>query len=159
MSGFVIFALVLTFAYVVYFSVMITLDLHGKKDDKSTEEETIDVSDMASEEQPVAVAESKDDSDLENMTYTEQVTEDGLRVVNPTGVPTPGSTPVNAAPTEPMTTETPVTSQELNEEHEAHMEHIETQSQCSYLPDEFMQSLTEKHNKRKIEKKNARDKM
>ena len=30
MPGFVIFVLVLTFAYVVYFSVMITLDLHSK---------------------------------------------------------------------------------------------------------------------------------
>ena len=39
MSGFVIFALVLTFVYVVYFAVMITLDLHGKKDEKKTEEE------------------------------------------------------------------------------------------------------------------------
>lgn len=44
MSGFVIFALVLTFVYVVYFAVMITLDLHGKKDEKKTEEETYDVS-------------------------------------------------------------------------------------------------------------------
>lgn len=34
MSGFVIFALVLTFAYVVYFAVQITLDLHGKKGEK-----------------------------------------------------------------------------------------------------------------------------
>lgn len=34
MSGFVIFALVLTFVYVVYFAVMITLDLHGKKDER-----------------------------------------------------------------------------------------------------------------------------
>ena len=34
MSGFVIFVLVLTFVYVVYFAVMITLDLHGKKDEK-----------------------------------------------------------------------------------------------------------------------------
>lgn len=34
MSGFVIFALVLTFAYVVYFAVQITLDLHGKKVEK-----------------------------------------------------------------------------------------------------------------------------
>ncbi len=34
MSGFVFFALVLIFVYVVYFSVMITLDLHGKKDEK-----------------------------------------------------------------------------------------------------------------------------
>ena len=45
MSGFVIFALVLTFVYVVYFAVMITLDLHGKKDEKKTEEETYDVGD------------------------------------------------------------------------------------------------------------------
>lgn len=34
MSGFVFFALVLIFVYVVYFSVMITLNLHGKKDEK-----------------------------------------------------------------------------------------------------------------------------
>ncbi len=34
MSGFVFFALVLIFVYVVYFSVMITLYLHGKKDEK-----------------------------------------------------------------------------------------------------------------------------
>lgn len=40
MSGFVIFVLVLTFVYVVYFAVMITLDLHGKKDEKKSEEET-----------------------------------------------------------------------------------------------------------------------
>ena len=38
MSGFVIFVLVLTFAYVVYFAVQITLDLHGKKGEKNTEE-------------------------------------------------------------------------------------------------------------------------
>ena len=46
MSGFVIFALVLTFVYVVYFAVMITLDLHGKKDEKKTEEEAYDVGDL-----------------------------------------------------------------------------------------------------------------
>jgi hypothetical protein len=50
MSGFVFFALVLTFVYVVYFSVMITLDLHGKKDEKESEEETYDVGDMTNEE-------------------------------------------------------------------------------------------------------------
>lgn len=46
MSGFVIFVLVLTFVYVVYFSVMITLDLHGKKDEKKSEEDTYDVGDI-----------------------------------------------------------------------------------------------------------------
>ena len=41
MSGFVIFALVLTFAYVVYFAVQITLDLHGKKGEKSLNSATL----------------------------------------------------------------------------------------------------------------------
>ena len=54
MSGFVIFVLVLTFVYVVYFAVMITLDLHGKKDEKKSEEETYDVGDMTNEEQRAA---------------------------------------------------------------------------------------------------------
>ena len=138
MSGFVIFALVLTFAYVVYFAVQITLDLHGKKGEKSTEEETYDVSDMANEEQPVAVEERNDDPDLSVPTYTEHVTEDGLRVLNPTGK----SVAVNPPVAE-----------------ESSQEHIDPKAQCSFFADEFMQNLNEKHNKRKIEKKNARDKM
>lgn len=60
MPGFVIFVLVLTFVYVVYFSVMITLDLHSKKDEKKTDEETIDVSSMDNEEVPVSVEEHND---------------------------------------------------------------------------------------------------
>ena len=159
MSGFVIFALVLTFAYVVYFAVQITLDLHGKKGEKSTEEETYDVSDMANEEQPVAVEEHSDDSDLSVPTYTEQVTEDGLRVLNPTGKSVVVNPPVVEETPQPSQTEQPVTSQELNEENDAHLEHIDPKAQCSFFADEFMQNLNEKHNKRKIEKKNARDKM
>ena len=63
MSGFVFFALVLTFVYVVYFAVMITLDLHGKKDEKKSEEETYYVGDMTNEEQPVAIEERNDNPD------------------------------------------------------------------------------------------------
>lgn len=81
----VIFALVLTFVYVVYFAVMITLDLHGKKDEKKTEEETYDVGDLTNEEQPVAIEERNEGPDEGDMTFTEQITDDGLRVVNPTG--------------------------------------------------------------------------
>lgn len=84
MSGFVIFALILTFVYVVYFAVMITLDLHGKKDEKKTEEETYDVGDLTNEEQPVAIEERNEGPDEGDMTFTEQITDDGLRVVNPT---------------------------------------------------------------------------
>lgn len=53
MQAFVIFALILTFGYMVYFAVMITLDLHGKKDEKKSEEETFDVSDMATRSSPL----------------------------------------------------------------------------------------------------------
>ena len=159
MSGFVIFALVLTFAYVVYFAVQITLDLHGNKGEKSTEEEIYDVGDMANEEQPVAVEEHNDDPDLSVPTYTEHVTEDGLRVLNPTGKSVVLNPPVVEEPSQETQTELPVSSQELNEDNEAHLEHIDPKMQCSFFADEFMQNLNEKHNKRKIEKKNARDKM
>ena len=81
MSGFVIFALVLTFVYVVYFAVMITLDLHGKKDEKKSEEETYDVGDMTNEEQPVAIEERNDNPDEGDMTFIEQITDDGCSVI------------------------------------------------------------------------------
>ena len=93
MPGFVIFVLVLTFVYVVYFSVMITLDLHSKKDEKKTDEETIDVSSMDNEEVPVSVEEHNDGPEGSDMTYTEQVTDDGLRVVIPTGNKQSNSSP------------------------------------------------------------------
>ena len=98
MSGFVIFALVLTFVYVVYFAVMITLDLHGKKDEKKSEEETYDVGDMTNEEQPVAIEERNDNPDEGDMTFIEQITDDGLRVVNPTGNVTPHSSFIEEPP-------------------------------------------------------------
>ena len=59
MTPFIIFVLLLTFGYSIYFTIMITLDLHGKKDDKKAEEENIDVSEFA-EESPVLVDESGD---------------------------------------------------------------------------------------------------
>lgn len=130
MSGFVIFALVLTFAYVVYFAVQITLDLHGKKGEKSTEEETYDVSDMTNEEQPVAVEERNDDPDLSVPTYTEHVTEDGLRVLNPTGKSVAVNSPVAEEPSQEAQTEQPVSSQELNEDNEAHLEQSPVQFLC-----------------------------
>lgn len=157
MSGFVFFALVLTFVYVVYFAVMITLDLHGKKDEKNSEEETYDVGDMTNEEQPVAIEESNDNPDEGDMTFTEQITDDGLRVVNPTG----NIAPHSSFTEEPPMTEQPpsTTSEELNERNDEMMEHIDPAHQYSFYSDEFMQSLNDKHYTRKIEKKNARDKL
>ena len=137
MSGFVIFALILTFVYVVYFAVMITLDLHGKKD---------------------AIEERNEGPDEGDMTFTEQITDDGLRVVNPTGnVPYPQPPSGEEQSQQPQSHT--VTSEELNEKNDEILEHIDPVPQCSYLSDEFMQNLNNKHNTRKIEKKNARDKL
>ena len=83
MTPFIIFVLILTFGYLIYFTVMITLDLHGKKDERKVEEENIDVSEFA-EESPVVVDES-DDPQGGVLTYTEEVDDNGLRVVTLSG--------------------------------------------------------------------------
>lgn len=156
MTPFVIFALVLTFAYVVYFTVMITIDLHAKKDDKKVEEENIDVSEFA-EEAPVVVEES-DDPNGGTMTYTEEVDDDGLRVVNPTGNIPPIVFPEdNDVPEPEQEPEQKATSEELNEENGEHMEQVDPMAQLSMMPDKFMSHLNEKHKQRKIERKNAID--
>ena len=157
MPGFLIVVLVLTFVYVVYFTVMITLDLHSKKDEKKTDEETIDVSSMDNEEVPVSVEEHNDGPEGSDMTYTEQVTDDGLRVVIPTGNKQSNSSPPEEE--ESKSTQQTTTSAELNKENEENMEEIEAVPQYSFYPDEFMQNLNDKHNKRKIEKRNAIDKL
>ena len=153
MPGFVIFVLVLTFAYVVYFSVMITLDLHSKKDEKKTD----DVSSMDNEEVPVSVEEHNNGPEGSDMTYTEQVTDDGLRVVIPTGNKQTNSSPPEEE--ESQLTRQTTTSVDLNKENEENMEEIEVAPQYCFYPDEFMQNLNDKHNKRKIEKRNAIDKL
>ena len=78
-------------------------------------------------------------------------------VVNPTGNVTPHSSFIE----EPTITEQPssTTSEELNEKNDEFLEHIEPEHQCSYLSEEFMRNLNNKHKTRKIEKKNARDKL
>ena len=60
MSPFVIFVIVLTIIYIIYYAVMITRDLYGKKEDHKTQEEVFDVSDMVEEEAAVSVHESPD---------------------------------------------------------------------------------------------------
>jgi len=91
------------------------------------------------------------------MTYTEQVTDDGLRVVIPTGNKLSNSSPPEEE--ESKSTQQTTTSAELNKGNEENMEEIEAVPQYSFYPDEFMQNLNDKHNKRKIEKRNAIDKL
>ena len=157
MPGFVIFVLVLTFAYVVYFSVMITLDLHSKKDEKKTDEETFDVSSMDNEEVPVSVEEHNNGPEGSDMTYTEQVTDDGLRVVIPTGNKQTNSSPPEEE--ESQLTRQTTTSVDLGGRRIIKKKKIEVAPQYCFYPDEFMQNLNDKHNKRKIEKRNAIDKL
>lgn len=58
MSPFVIFAISLTIAYVIYYAVMITRDLYGKKEENKSNEEVFDVSSITEEDAAVAVNES-----------------------------------------------------------------------------------------------------
>ena len=50
MKAYFIFVLVLTVAYIVYYAVMITKDLHGNGEKKKSEEEEFDVSEFDAEE-------------------------------------------------------------------------------------------------------------
>ena len=156
MTPFIIFVLILTFGYLIYFTVMITLDLHGKKDERKVEEENIDVSEFA-EESPVVVDES-DDSQGGALTYTEEVDDDGLRVVTPSGnMVSAVSYEENENTQSEQEPEPKITSEELNEENELYMEQIDPKAQLSIVSDTFINKLIEKQKQRKIERKNAID--
>lgn len=69
MSPFVIFAISLTIAYVIYYAVMITRDLYGKKEENKSNEEVFDVSSIKEEEAAVAVNESDGGFSIANKQY------------------------------------------------------------------------------------------
>ena len=58
MSSYLIFVLVLTAVYIIYYAVIVTKDLYGKKDDAKTTEEVFDVSNMAYAEESITVEEN-----------------------------------------------------------------------------------------------------
>lgn len=60
MSPFVIFVIVLTVAYIIYFGVTITNDLYGKKNQVKTNEDFFDVSSMNEPNQVIEVNEAED---------------------------------------------------------------------------------------------------
>ena len=68
MTAFTIFVLLLTFGYLVYFAVMITLELHKKEEVQKSDEEVFDVSDMAEQEEPTCIEEHI--ADIENFFIT-----------------------------------------------------------------------------------------
>jgi hypothetical protein len=55
MSPFVIFAIVLTLAYIIYYGVMISRDLTMKSGQEETNEDTIEVDAFAQTEEPESV--------------------------------------------------------------------------------------------------------
>lgn len=65
MSPFMIFALVLTIAYVLYYAVVIAKDLQGKKGIVNSTEEVFDLNDMK-EEESVEVSETADSFQVGN---------------------------------------------------------------------------------------------
>lgn len=162
MAPFAIFAFVLTFGYVIYFAVMITLDLHAKSvDGQKAEGEEIDVGGMTNEEVefPKVITEDPASEDA-RITYTDSVDDDGVRVVNPTGtvvLPSENEEPAVDPEPEPEEKEK-TTSDELNEENEYGMEDIEPEPQYSMYGDDLYTYINEKHNNsRNIKKENVRD--
>ena len=69
MSPFVIFAISLTIAYVIYYAVMITRDLYGKKEENKSNEEVFDVSSITEEDAAVAVNENDGGFCIANKQY------------------------------------------------------------------------------------------
>jgi hypothetical protein len=162
MAPFAIFAFGLTFGYFIYFAVMITLDLTSKPvDGQKNNEEDIDVGEITEEgvEVPKVINEASD-LDSGSMTYTDTITEDGLRVICPTG-PIANSSEEDEPPVDSNSTPKErenLTSEELNEENEFGMEDIEPEAQYSMFADDFYAIINEKHkNSRNIKKENVRD--
>ena len=73
MSSCLIFVLVLTAVYIIYYAVIVTKDLYGKKDDAKTTEEVFDVSNMADAEESITVEENNGGFSIGGNNYDTQV--------------------------------------------------------------------------------------
>ena len=73
MSSYLIFVLVLTAVYIIYYAVIVTKDLYGNKDDAKTTEEVFDVSNMADAEESIAVEENNGGFSIGGNSYDTQV--------------------------------------------------------------------------------------
>lgn len=158
MTAFTIFVIILTFGYVVYFAIMITLDLHKKKDVQKNDEEVFDVSDMTEQEEPTCIEEHVNDKDNGVLTYTDEVTDDSVRILNPTGGIQQANQESENKQEEIQNDED---NEELNKEHDENMDAIDPKAQLSVVSDDFFNYLNDKHknskHQRNIEKTNAID--
>ena len=153
MTAFTIFVLLLTFGYLVYFAVMITLELHKKEEVQKSDEEVFDVSDMAEQEEPTCIEEHINNEDNGVLTYTDELTDDGIRILNPTNVIQQGS---NVHPETQETNDEP-DNDELNEEFNENMEIIDSQAQVSLVSKDFYGHLNNMHKKREMKMENVID--
>lgn len=153
-----IFAVVLTFAYIVYFSVTIMRDLYGKKDGQKDEPETIDVGDMTGEDAPVSVSEDgfHIDGNDSDVPYTEQIHGDGVRVIEPVGHVASQEDDI------PQGGRAAMTSEQLNEEFAAEADELTPDHEFVATPEEYNIFLQEKHSarsRRTIHRKNTIDEL
>ena len=153
MTAFTIFVLLLTFGYLVYFAVMITLELHKKEEVQKSDEEVFDVSDMAEQEEPTCIEEHINNEDNGVLTYTDELTDDGIRILNPTSGIQQSS---NVHPEMHETTDEP-DNDELNEEFNENMEIIDSQAQVSLVSKDFYGQLNDMHKKREMKMENVID--
>lgn len=153
MTAFTIFVLLLTFGYLVYFAVMITLELHKKEEVQKSDEEVFDVSDMAEQEEPTCIEEHINNEDNGVLTYTDELTDDGIRILNPTSGIQQSS---NVHPEMHETTDEP-DNDELNEEFNENMEIIDSQAQVSLVSKDFYDHLNDMHKKREMKMENVID--
>lgn len=156
-----IFAVVLTFAYFVYFAVTIMCDLYEKKDDgQKQESETIDVGSMADEENPISVSEDEGgfhiDGEDDEVQYTEQLHGDGVRVIEPK----------DYAPSveedDQQCGKAPVTSDQLNEEFAGEADELQPDHEFVATPEEYSIFLQKRHSarsRRTIRRENTIDEL
>lgn len=150
MSPFIIFALVLTTVYVIYFAATITYDLHAKDKTSNKSEEEFDVSNMATEEEATDIEEEFDSSSQPE--YETKVSDDGLQIIGPKS-DSSGQKNNNAEGHS-------LSSPELNEKGNEGTEEIASQYEFACTSPEFLNAINNKYQKttqRKIEKENVRD--
>ena len=151
MSPFMIFAVVLTIVYVIYFSAMITYDLYGKKEAPKDSAESFDISSIVSEEEPISV-EEKIEETVQDDGFQKEVAEDGVAIYSP-------KVEDEKTGGESEAKEQNLTSEQLNEVCNEGTEEIKTESSFTCNSVELMDHLNEIHklNSRKIIKENVRD--
>lgn len=131
MSAFIIYAIVLTLAYIIYYSAMITKDAYARKDQPSDTSETFDVGDMNDNIESVTVNESKHGFYLgdENAEEEDNTGEEVL-----TDMPADDQEAIDESETRP---DTPTQAEQHAESAEAMMEEIDPEFSDSFEPDEF----------------------